>query len=171
MTDFWFAHEVVASFDLAARRANELTVAEAARDAGLTAWVPIQIVTRYARNSRGGTTKRQERVPLCRGYVFIDEPARHIRGVRGVLSIDTAVGEQPFPIPHAQFAGLVALDGSTVETGDKPRVLTIGQIVRVAGLDQPVTITKFTRGGRVIVDVPMLGGARPVQVRDSQIVA
>jgi hypothetical protein len=148
----------------------ELTVAEAVRDTGHRVWVPVQIVVRHARNSRGGTTERREIVPLCRGYVFAAAPVR-VRGVKAILEIDTAAGPIPYPIPHEQFATLVEMDGKVLERGEKPRVLSIGQIVRLTSMDsRPAKVTRVDKG-HVVVEAPMLGGPRQIRVREDQVAA
>jgi transcription antitermination factor NusG len=166
----WYALRIPSGYDIGKRRARELSVAEELRADGYTVMLPCQKVIKHQRNSRGLVTTRESFVPLVHSYAFCDTPATNHRLVRGVLMI----GGRPHPIPHRQFARMLAEEQLDRQVGDVPKFLTIGQVVKLTGTafdDHHVTIAKLDKSGRVTVSFQLFGKNNDVVVNREQIAA
>ncbi len=161
MTDRWYA--------LCVCGGRELSIAEDLRDDGHSVFVPTQTVTRRGKNHRGKTIERKTICPLVPSYVFCAVPFPKHDKVWSVLRVDGA----PYPIPHAQFARLIALhDTETVEGG--PRALSIGEVVKLTGGvydGLPMTVVGEA-GDTVEIETPrILGKTQRLKVARERIAA
>lgn len=166
----WYALRIASGWDLGKRRAMELTVAEELRADGYTVMLPAQRVVRHARNNRGRITLRETLTPLVPCYAFCTEAATDHKGVRGVLK----VGDRPYPIPHRQFAGMLAMQEQRRDVGDVPAALSIGQVIRLTGGSfggLPITIATLDGEETITGDVALFGKTHRVDLRRDQIAA
>lgn len=161
MTDRWYA--------LCVCGGRELSIAEDLRDDGHTVLMPTQTLTRRGKNHRGKTVERKTLRPLVPSYVFCAVPFVTHDKVWNVVR----VGGEPYPIPHAQFARLIALHETEIVEGG-PRALSIGEVVRLTGGlydGLPMTVMGEA-GGTVEVETPrLLGKAQRLKVARDRIAA
>ncbi len=161
MIDRWYA--------LCVCGGRELSIAEDLRDDGHTVLMPTQTITRRGKNHRGKTVERKTLRPLVPSYVFCSVPFPKHDKVWDVIRVD---GE-PYPIPHVQFARLIALHETEIVEGG-PRALSIGEVVRLTGGlydGLPMTVMGEA-GGTVEVETPrLLGKAQRLKVARDRIAA
>jgi transcription antitermination factor NusG len=165
----WYALRVTSGYDISKRRAMELTVAEELRDDGYTVMLPVQRVVRHDRSNRGRTIKRERLRPLIPCYAFCTEVPEHKR-VRGVLKL----GDRPYPIPHRQFAGLLAMQDESRDEGDVPATLSIGQVIRLTGGSfegLPITVATLDGAETITGDVSLFGKVHRVKIERDKIAA
>ena len=135
---------------------SERKAAQEAREAGIKAYVPTELVQTREHNGRFGKGKR--RVPTARGYVFCDRKpsdAEHIKGAIG-------------PVSRTELRRLYVRSSKTQRQhkfapGDQVSVK------RGRDADLAATVTEVIRAGWYKVRVAMFGKSHEIKIRESDI--
>lgn len=137
----------------------ERKAAQEAREAGIKAYVPIELVQTREHNGRFGKGKR--RVPTARGYVFAESKpadAEHIRNAIG-------------PVPRQELLRLYVRSSKT----QRKHKFSPGDQVSVKGLkrgrdeDLEATVTEVIRVGWYKVRVAMFGKGHEIKIKESDL--
>lgn len=135
---------------------SERKAAQEAREAGIRAYVPTELVQTREHNGRFGKGKR--RVPTARGYVFCDRKpadAEHIKGAIG-------------PVSRTELRRLYVRTSKTqrkheFSPGDQVSVK------RGRDADLAATVIEVIRSGWYRVRVVMFGKAHNIKIKESDL--